>query len=69
MVDAELIENQLIDTEEAKSQVAFSDVLLINKTDLVSLRICGDTKAEIVSDESAGKFCPWAINKVFRKLT
>jgi G3E family GTPase len=36
LVDAELIENQLIDTEEAKNQVAFSDVLLINKTDLVT---------------------------------
>ena len=36
LVDAELIEEQLIETEEAKSQVAFSDVLLINKTDLVA---------------------------------
>ncbi|MEL7194909.1 MAG: GTP-binding protein [Bacteroidota bacterium] len=36
MVDAELIESQLVETEEAKNQVAFSDVLLINKTDLVS---------------------------------
>lgn len=36
MVDAELIEEQLVETEEAKNQVAFSDVLLINKTDLVT---------------------------------
>jgi len=35
LVDAELIRNQLSETEEAKSQVAYSDVLLINKTDLV----------------------------------
>ncbi|MEO1214234.1 MAG: GTP-binding protein [Bacteroidota bacterium] len=35
MVDAELIEKQLRETEEAKNQVAFSDVLLINKTDRV----------------------------------
>ncbi|MEN0003344.1 MAG: GTP-binding protein [Bacteroidota bacterium] len=35
IVDAELIEQQLVDTEEAKNQVAYSDVLLINKTDLV----------------------------------
>lgn len=36
LVDAELIEKQLVETEEAKNQVAFSDVLLINKTDLVT---------------------------------
>lgn len=35
LVDAELIESHLVETEEAKNQVAFSDVLLINKTDLV----------------------------------
>lgn len=36
LVDAELIEKQLVETEEAISQITFSDVLLINKTDLVS---------------------------------
>ncbi len=36
LVDAELIETHLVETEEAKNQVAFSDVLLINKTDLVA---------------------------------
>ncbi|HAA15892.1 MAG TPA: GTP-binding protein [Cytophagales bacterium] len=36
LVDAELIEDHLKETEEAKNQVAYSDVLLINKTDLVS---------------------------------
>ncbi len=35
LVDAKLIETYLEETEEAKNQVAFSDVLLINKTDLV----------------------------------
>ncbi|MEL7342126.1 MAG: GTP-binding protein, partial [Bacteroidota bacterium] len=35
LVDAEQIQDQLEETEEAKSQVAYSDVLLINKTDLV----------------------------------
>ena len=35
LVDARLIETHLVETEEAKNQVAFSDVLLINKTDLV----------------------------------
>lgn len=36
IIDAEQIEDQLKDTEEARKQIAFSDVLLIAKTDLVS---------------------------------
>jgi len=36
LVDAELIEKQLVETEEAMSQITYSDVLLINKTDLVT---------------------------------
>ncbi|MEM8896964.1 MAG: GTP-binding protein [Bacteroidota bacterium] len=36
LVDAELIDIQIAETEEAKNQVAYSDVLLVNKTDLVS---------------------------------
>lgn len=36
LVDAELIDDQLRDTEEAIQQISFSDVLLINKTDRVS---------------------------------
>ena len=35
-MDAELIEDQLQETKEAISQITFSDVLLVNKTDLVS---------------------------------
>ncbi|TVR14320.1 MAG: GTP-binding protein [Balneolaceae bacterium] len=35
LIDAELIEDQLKDTEEARQQISFSDLLLINKTDLV----------------------------------
>ena len=34
LVDAELIDIQIAETEEAKNQVAFSDILLINKTRL-----------------------------------
>lgn len=37
LVDAELIEDQLRDTEEAIQQISFSDVILINKTDRVSM--------------------------------
>lgn len=36
LVDAELIEDQLRDTEEAIQQISFSDVILLNKTDRVS---------------------------------
>ena len=36
LIDAELIEDQLQETKEAIGQVTFSDILLINKTDLVS---------------------------------
>ncbi len=36
MVDAELIEDQIQDTEEAINQVTYSDILLLNKIDLVN---------------------------------
>ncbi len=36
LVDAELVEDQLTETEEAINQITYSDVLLINKIDLVS---------------------------------
>ncbi|KAB7727344.1 GTP-binding protein [Rudanella paleaurantiibacter] len=36
LVDAELVEDQLRDTEEAIGQISFADVILINKTDRVS---------------------------------
>ncbi|QKZ14733.1 CobW family GTP-binding protein [Spirosoma sp. KUDC1026] len=36
LVDAQLIEDQLRDTEEAIRQIGFSDVILLNKTDTVS---------------------------------
>jgi len=37
IIDSEQIEDRLKDTEEARKQIAFSDVLLLVKTDLVSL--------------------------------
>ncbi len=36
LVDAELVEDQLRDTEEAIAQISFSDLIVINKTDRVS---------------------------------
>lgn len=35
LVDAELVEDQIQETEEAIHQITFSDILLVNKTDLV----------------------------------
>ncbi|MEM6344379.1 MAG: GTP-binding protein [Bacteroidota bacterium] len=35
LVDAELIEQQLVETEEAIHQITYSDLIIINKTDLV----------------------------------
>jgi G3E family GTPase len=37
LVDAERIEDQLRDTDEAIGQISFSDVIVINKTDCVSI--------------------------------
>jgi len=36
LVDAELVEDQIVETEEAINQITFSDILLLSKTDLVS---------------------------------
>lgn len=35
LVDAELISDQLLETEEALNQISFSDIILVNKIDLV----------------------------------
>ena len=42
LIDAELIEDHLEETEEAINQVTFSDILLLNKTDLVSEKYAGE---------------------------
>jgi G3E family GTPase len=47
IIDAEQIEDQLRDTVEARLQIVFSDVILINKTDLVS-RPYLDTLQEVL---------------------
>jgi G3E family GTPase len=36
LVDAELVEDQLRDTEEAIAQISFSDLIIVNKTDRVA---------------------------------
>lgn len=47
LVDAELVEEHLEQTEEAGNQIAFSDILLINKTDLVSERYVMELEAKL----------------------
>ncbi len=47
LVDAELIEEQLVETEEAMSQITFSDILLINKTDLVNEKRLNEVKNKL----------------------
>ncbi len=44
LVDAEQIEMQVRETEEAIKQITFSDILLVNKTDLVS----GEQREKVV---------------------
>lgn len=47
LVDAELIKDHLAETEEAIGQITFSDVLLINKTDLIDAEHLKNIKARL----------------------
>lgn len=47
LIDAALIEEQLENTEEAIHQITYSDVLLINKTDLVDKRQLASLEAKL----------------------
>lgn len=47
LVDAEFIDMQLEETQEALSQIAFCDIILINKTDLVSPKYVGELKERL----------------------
>lgn len=49
VVDARHVLQRLEDTEEAEDQVAFADVILINKTDLVSSEELANVEARIQS--------------------
>jgi len=44
IVDARLIRIQLRDTEEARKQIAFADIILINKTDMVDVGYLAELK-------------------------
>ncbi|WP_447642567.1 MULTISPECIES: CobW family GTP-binding protein [Chitinophagaceae] len=54
LVDAKFIENELKNTEEARKQIAFSDILLITKTDEVSTAKIAEIK-HLLQDIN-----PWA---------
>lgn len=47
LVDAEFVDTHLEETEEAINQIAFCDILLINKTDLVSTQFVGELKTRL----------------------
>jgi G3E family GTPase len=47
VADAKWLKDRLKDAPEAKNQIAFADVILINKTDLVSADELGDVEARI----------------------
>ncbi len=47
VTDAKWLNDRLTDAPEAKSQIAFADVILINKTDLVSPQELGEVEARI----------------------
>lgn len=47
LVDAALIEQQLLETEEAIKQIAFSEVILINKCDAVSAEYLAELKEKL----------------------
>jgi G3E family GTPase len=49
VADAKWLNDRLKDAPEAKNQIAFADVILINKTDLVSADELGDVEARIRS--------------------
>jgi G3E family GTPase len=47
VADAKWLSDRLKDAPEAKNQIAFADVILLNKTDLVSADELGDVEARI----------------------
>jgi G3E family GTPase len=47
VADAKWLRDRLKDAPEAKNQIAFADVILLNKTDLVSSEELGDVEARI----------------------
>jgi G3E family GTPase len=47
IADAKWLQDRLKDAPEAKSQIAFADVILLNKTDLVAADALGEVEARI----------------------
>ena len=56
LVDARHIIQHIDDSEEAQGQIAFADVILLNKTDLVSPAELADLEARLRTMNSAAKF-------------
>lgn len=56
LVDVELVEDQLTETEEAIQQLAFSDIILLNKTKNISEAYLKDLKHKLLSINPFIKF-------------
>lgn len=56
LVDVELVEDQLTETEEAIQQLAFSDIILLNKTKNISEAYLKDLKYKLLSINPFIKF-------------
>ena len=55
LVDAKHVQLHLDDSSECKEQIAFADVLVLNKTDLVSERELGELERRVTSMNSMAK--------------
>lgn len=73
LVDVELIEDQLIETEEAIKQLAFSDIILLNKTASVSEVYLDELKGKLLSINPFIKFFEekgmiFPVNEIFETV-
>ncbi len=60
VVDAKNLHARLIDSAEAEAQIAFADVIVLNKTDLVDAASLEATEAEIRQDQPLRRHPPRA---------
>ncbi len=58
LIDAELITTQIETIEEVSKQIAFSDILLINKTDLVNESVIADLKQKLAQINPNARVIP-----------
>ena len=59
VADAKWLQDRLKDAPEAKNQIAFADVILLNKTDLVKPAELEEVEARAEKAEGIGPLGPW----------